>query len=380
MSQDIYAAIQAQAPGGSPAAAGNLHEDIWVELLRRSDPTVHNVRVTAGDGGIDGVGFQDPVTGEATVYQCKFFKELSPTHREEITEAFVRACAHPFACNTWVLLLPRQLSAPDLGWVMSQLRNDARALIKELEAAAKLKLAAKGAAKVSAGKAKAPKLPRINLHAATDQRVAGCAIRYREGQDLEDLLRDNLDVAGRYLPDSALALSDELAQERSKSDADRRNGWNLLRELRGEAIRAREVETRRARAAVGILNQGWGGMAERLRLMAVNERLPGANAAAVAVDVEALAGARSSVAFECEGLIAGVSDAVSQIYFEARMLQSVAGLRDLNMADGAGVKAAAIKLRGSIEGLQQKISAFTRTTIAVQNAVTAPTRRSRTPA
>jgi hypothetical protein len=105
VSIDVYQAILEHAPNGTYTAAGDLHEAIWTDLLRRSDPKVHNVRVTRGDGGIDGVGFQDPVTGEARVYQAKFFQDLSDdkdAHKKAVVEAFVRAHCHPFACTSWV--------------------------------------------------------------------------------------------------------------------------------------------------------------------------------------------------------------------------------------------------------------------------------------
>lgn len=365
MAQDIYEAIQAHAAAGSPAAAGNLHEEIWVELLRRSDPSVHNVRVTAGDGGIDGVGFQDPVTGIATVYQCKFFKDIAAkNHRQDIVEAFVRACSHPFVCSTWVLLLPRQLSAPDLGWLMTNMRQDALNLAAEITKVASAKAAAKKAsAKKAAGKkatAKKTALPRIAMPPDIVTRLNACGIRYKEGQDLEDLLRRNLDVAGRFLPESALALMDKLTKERGAFDLERRNAWDLVTELRAESIRTHQIEARRANAAIGILNQGWGGMVERLRLTSVDERLPGAHAAQVAADVEALAGARSQYAFQCEGLVPGVSDTLSEIFFQARMLQGAAGLRSIGVDADDGVKTTAKTLRDTIQKLQQQIATFTR--------------------
>jgi hypothetical protein len=357
MAHDIYEAIQAHAAAGSPAVAGNLHEEIWVELLRRSDPTVHNVRVTAGDGGIDGVGFQDPVTGLATVYQCKFFKDMAAKgHREDIVEAFVRACSHSFVCTTWVLLLPRQLSAKDLGWLMTDMRKDALALASRIDKAAKAKAAAKKAPQKKARKPiKAAKLPRVSLPVDVDARLSGCGIHYKEGQDLEDLLRRNLDVAGRFLPESAMALMDELCKERSAFDLERRNAWDLVDELRAESIRNHQVESRRAKAALSILNQGWANLTGTLQLALVDKRLSKAQVHEVAGLIEEHATSRAVHAYSCEGLVPGISELVAEINYQARVLKQVGVIKSLRMADADGEAVVAKRVLDRITELQRRI-------------------------
>jgi hypothetical protein len=84
MTFDVYRAIQEHAPDNSPVAAGNLHEEIWKDLLRRADPRFRNVKVTRGDGGMDGIQFLDPATGEARIFQAKFFASSAESVGEPV--------------------------------------------------------------------------------------------------------------------------------------------------------------------------------------------------------------------------------------------------------------------------------------------------------
>lgn len=330
MTFDAYQAIQEHAPNSSATAAGDLHEEIWTDLLRRCDPRVHNVRVTRGDGGLDGVAFQDPSTGEARVYQAKFFKDLNDdkgTHRALVVDSFVRAHNHPFGCTSWVLLLPRVLSHGDLGWLMGAMKAEAQTL-----AASKK-----------------------NVHADINQRIAACAIEYRDGADLVDLLSLHLDIAARHLPNSHLALAKQLQDERAARARDRDEIGRLLRTLNDESIRAHQADARRAKAALSILNQGWANLTGMLQRAVVDQNLAGATMKEIADQVEHHATNRAGHAYSCEGLAPGVSELIAEINYQARVLQQVTIMKEIGMADAEGESDVAKRIIERINELQRRI-------------------------
>jgi hypothetical protein len=327
---DVYQAILEHAPNGTYTSAGDLHEAIWTDLLRRSDPKVHNVRVTRGDGGLDGVGFQDPVTGEARVYQAKFFQDLSDdkdAHKKAVVEAFVRAHCHPFTCTSWVLLFPRQLSHTELGWLMSNLKTDAIAFATTFKGA----------------------------HAQVQQRVQACAIEYLDASDLVDLLTSHLDIAAKHLPKSHLALSAELQKEREGRAHDRAELARNLQVLSDEAIRSHQADARRAKAALSILNQGWANLTGTLQLALVDSRLTGAQIHDVAGLIEEHATSRAVHAYSCEGLVPGISELVAEINYQARLLKQVSVIKDIGMADAEGEAVVAKRVLNKIQELQWRI-------------------------
>lgn len=330
MGIDIYQAILEHAPNGAYTSAGDLHEAIWIDLLRRSDPKVHNVRVTRGDGGLDGVGFQDPVTGEARVYQAKFFPDLSDdkgTHKKAVIEAFVRAHCHPFTCTSWVLLFPRQLSHAELGWLMGNLKADAIAFAATFKGA----------------------------HAQVQQRIQACAIEYQDSSDLVDLLTSHLDLAAKHLPKSHLVLSAELQKEREGRAHDRAELARNLQVLRDEAIRSHQADSRRAKAALSILNQGWANLTGTLKLALVDSRLTGAQIHDVAGLVEEHATSRAVHAYSCEGLVPGISELVAEINYQARLLKQVSVIKDMGTSDAEGEAVVAQRVIDKIQELQRLI-------------------------
>lgn len=352
MSFDVYAAIQEHAANDSATAAGDLHEEIWADLLRRVDPRVHNVRVTRGDGGLDGVAFLDSVTGEARVYQAKFFKDLKDAtakaskkakttktkttktktvapsgHRGDVIDAFVRAHGHSFICTSWVLLLPSALSHTDLSWLMGGLKTDAIA---------------------AAGKRK-------GMPADIAQRMSACALEFKDRQDLSDLLGQYLDVAAKHLPRSSLSLAKELKDERAGRDKDREDVAEILRNLREESIRSHQAETRRAKAALTILNQGWANLTGMLQLAMVNKRLVGKTVQDIAVQVEEHAANRAAHAYSAEGLAPGVSELVSEIVYQARVLQQVAILKAVGMTDADSEEKIARRIVEKVGDLQRRV-------------------------
>jgi hypothetical protein len=225
MAIDIYNYILEHADN-NPRAAGDLHEKIWGALLHRSDPGFHNVRLTRGDGGIDGIVFTDPVNGEAKVYQAKFYKDLNkPDHKKAIVDSFITAHGHSFPCVEWVLLFPRLLSSEDLGWLMGDMKRE---LLIELKNDPDLK-----------------------------RKIDPCAISFQDAQDLGCLIFQHLDIAAKYLPDSALALAEQLKTEREARTVEQVEMHRLLRSLNEEAIRKHEIDTLRAKAALHVLIQGW---------------------------------------------------------------------------------------------------------------------------
>jgi hypothetical protein len=355
MSFDVYAAIQEHASNDSATSAGDLHEEIWADLLRRADPRVHNVRVTRGDGGLDGVAFLDPATGEARVYQAKFFKDLkdasvttekkakksskkttkntsvSPTgHRGSVIDAFVRAHSHSFACTSWILLLPSALSHTDLGWLMGELKADANAEATK----------------------------RKGLPSDITQRIAACAVEYKDRQDLNDLLVEYLDVAAKHLPRSSLSLTKALSDERAARDKDRDDIGQILRSLREESIRSHQAESRRARAALSILNQGWANLTATLQIAMANNKLAGKTLSEIAEQIEEHAANRAIHAYSAEGLAPGVSEIVSEILYCARVLQQASILGAVGMADADSEESIVRRIVDSIGELQRRVGAI----------------------
>lgn len=218
----IYQDILDQA--GTAVAGGQLHENLWGELLKLEEPGFHNVRLGQGDGGIDGDVLRDPKTGDAEVFQAKFNAVLDDDQRDAIVASFGRVHTNDFRCVRWTLLVPIELSAPELNWLTVTMRTDA--------------IAATGNVDVRAS-------------------MTACEILFKDRTDLEGLLMRHLDVAGRLLPNSTHALVEQLAQARqNEARLDREIAAGLL-ELRQEAIRRRSIETARALVAIRDLWLGW---------------------------------------------------------------------------------------------------------------------------
>lgn len=286
--------------------------------------------MTRGDGGIDGVAFQDPATGEARIYQAKCFKDLNDekgTHRAVVVDAFVRAHDHPFPCTSWVLLLPRALSHGDLGSLMGTMKTEAE----------KLAASKKG------------------LHADISKRMAAGAIEYRDRADLVDLLSLHLDIAAKHLPSSHLALAKELQDERAARARDREEISRVLRTLTDESIRAHQADARRAKAALSILNQRWANLTGMLQRALVDEKLADATMKEIADQVEHQATSRAAHAYSCEGLAPGVSELIAEINYQARVLQQVTIMKAIGMADAEGEAVIAKRIIDRINDLQRRI-------------------------
>jgi hypothetical protein len=351
MSFDVYAAIQEHAANHSATAAGDLHEEIWDAVLRRSDPRFHNARLTRDEGGVDGVAFLDPATGEARIYQAKFFEDLEEAekpkkarkgapaaappqatsgpagHRGAVVDAFVRAHGNAFTCTSWVLLLPRALSQPDMSWLMGTMKTEA---ISEARR-------------------------RKGLPAGADLRIAACAVEYLDGANLTALLAQQLDVAERHLPGSSLALMKQLEEERAARKMDRDDRTQLLlRQLRDEAIRSHQADTRRARVALGMVNQGWANLTGQLGLALVDEKVA-ATVPVVAGLIESHAVTCAPHAHACEGLVPGASALVNGIRYQSRVLQQTSTLRRLGMAEAESEAAIASRIIEAIANLQDLV-------------------------
>ncbi len=330
MAINVYSLILDHAPNSTYPSAGDLHEAIWIELLRRSDPRVHNVRVTRGDGGLDGVAFQDPVLGEARVYQAKFYEDLNDAqgkHRTAIAEAFIRAHNHPFVCTSWILLVPRMLSHTDLGWLTGTMKQEA------VNRASSMK----------------------GIHSDIDARIDACAIEYLDGTDLEDLLAANLDIAAKYLPNSHMALMKQLEDERVARAKDRAEVSQLLRVMNEEAIRSHQADARRAKAALAILNQGWANLQGMLQLGIVDKQLVDSAMHQIAEQVEQHAVSRVAHAYQCEGLVPGVSHLVAEINYHARLLQQVTIIKKIGMDDVEAEADVAKRITKRINELQRLV-------------------------
>lgn len=331
MTADIYNLILEHAPNSTYPSAGDLHEALWVALLRRSDPRVHNVRVTRGDGGLDGVAFQDPVLGEARVYQAKFYEHLNDkkcTHRAAIADAFVRAHNHPFVCTSWVLVLPRMLSHTDLGWLTGTMKKDAVGLASSMK----------------------------SIRSDIVTRIDACAIEYLDGTDLEDLLYANLDIAAKYLPNCHLALMKQLEDERTARAKEHAEVSQLLRVMNDETIRSHQADARRAKAALVILNQGWANLLGMLQMGIVgNQGLADATMHQIAEQVEQHAVSRAAHAYQCEGLAPGASQLVAEINYQSRLLQQMAIVKTIGLADVDGEPDVAKRIIDRINDLQRLV-------------------------
>lgn len=310
---DIYRAILEQA-GGDARQGGDLHEQLWTRLLRRENPRHHNVRVSRGDHGIDGIALTDPVLGEVSIYQAKFFAELSDErHRKSVRESLSTAVQFPGEVTRWTLLLPIDPSAPEVAWIVSSLKHEVARML--------------GAS--------------ANLN--------DLAIEYRTGEQLQDLCLRHLSDAAALLPDSTLALSQRLADASKRNEMLEREMIDRLRTLNEESVRTRRIESLRAGHALKVLHQGW---ADHIGLLDQYRRDPNASAADVAMcaeQLEAFALARTREAFDAEPLAAGVGDFVYQIYLRSRHVRSIAV--QVQVAQAAGVPGPYVPMRNQLQDL-----------------------------
>ncbi len=193
------------------------------------------------------------------------------------------------------------------------------------------------------------------LHADISKRMTMCAIEFRDGADLVDLLSLHLDIAARHLPHSHLALAKELQDERAARARDRDEIGYLLRTLTDESIRVHQADARRAKAALSILNQGWANLTGMLQRALVDQRLAGATMKEIADQVEHHATSRAGHAYSCEGLAPGVSEIIAEINYQARVLQQVTIMREIGMADAEGEADIAKRIIDRITELQRRI-------------------------
>ena len=314
----IYEDIREHAPNTTFTSAGDLHEALWVALLRVGTPDLHNVRLARGDGGIDGIHFVDPLLGAAHIYQAKFYEKLDEGHRPEVVKAFVAAHGHDFPCAGWTLLVPFHLSAPELNWLTIELRAEA---IKAAPDASKA--------------------------------VAACSIDYMDDDDLHDLLKANLSVAAKYLPRSVLALTAQLEEERKKRGAMEAEVVSRLREVQSGLVRDRRVQTRQSLAAVKMLNQGWEDQVGTLRSLTFAKRSPD-EVLLIAKELVRFCETRMREAYAAEGLVPGASELVSYIDQRGRVLQLAVVFTQLTK-DGAEIGVAS-DIIDRIKDLQGRIA------------------------
>lgn len=350
---NVYQEILDAAPNGTHVSAGDLHEEIWFELLKLEDPTFHNVRLARGDGGIDGITFIDPTTGEAHIVQAKFFADLTdPARRSAVVSAFLTAHRLAFACSTWELLLPRQVSHHELQWLMVSMKMDALAMLDAEHTAELAKLADKkgGTSKKQSAQAQVFADERNKV----EPRIRLCSVKYRDGDDLERLMARQVSVAAAFLPSSKLTLEHDLARERKARVDDQRGYGEVLEVLRQDAIRQRQLDSRTALAALKMLNQGWTnhlGSAQRLIAM----KSPPEQVELQAADTEEFTERKAQQAFEAEALVPGVSDLVHRAHYEARLLRQVAVVAGVGMAQDDACREHLGRLIDAIGGVQRAV-------------------------
>jgi hypothetical protein len=197
---DIYQDILESAPNKTYTSAGDLHEEIWIELLKREDSEIHNVRLSRGDGGIDGLRMLDPVLGTVHTYQAKFFPEIGNDEKKKkaITKSFLSVHANPLLCETWTLLVPFKFSAKEIFWLYRDIKLAAIELLNKM---------------------RDKKTP--NFKACTYdvqlRRIKNCQVKYKDLDNFLDLLRRHLDIGSKYLPESKLNLLYALEIEKDKN-------------------------------------------------------------------------------------------------------------------------------------------------------------------
>jgi len=317
----IYDDILNQA-GGNHKAAGDLHELLWERLLRREDPRFHNVRITRGDGGIDGFVLQDPMLATATVFQAKFFSDISSDeHRAAIQKAFSTAHDHTFRVVDWILLLPIAISHGDLNWLVGET----------------LKTAAKAV-----------------LDSRKHRNIDACIINYRIASHLEDLCRRHLDVVAELLPASTQALLQQIATERNRADALQVEIADRLRLLNDEAIRQRQVEVHRVRSALRLLYQGWGNHIVTLE-QAKQLNWDAYTIEHKAADLERFAELRTSQALAIEGLYSDINEQIGAVYRSARMLRASAVQAQIDPQHTLQMKAELNALISAVRELSRSI-------------------------
>ena len=314
--------------GGNPKAAGDLHETIWEKLLRREDPRFHNVRVTRGDGGIDGFILKDPVLGSASVFQAKFYDSISSDkHKTSIVEAFVRAHSHKFRVVDWFLLLPVAISHKELDWLIAGgLKEEAKKKIAE---------------------------DRYSF-------VDNCGISVKVESHLQDLCIRHIDIVSEHLPKSSLALSVSLAEERDRANHLQIEIADRLRIINQGMIRQRQVDLERAYNALLILNQGWGDHYGMLKY-AKRNRMDLAKVEQLAAELESFSERRFDHALIAEGMCEGSLSAVTGIYNSARMLRSLVVQSQIKSSIEPEMWAHLDKLVSDINDLQRTIGEVLRT-------------------
>jgi hypothetical protein len=268
----------------------------------------------------------------AATKTAKKAKSAVSGHRGEVVDSFVRAHAQSFVCSSWVLLFPCVLSHTDLNWLVGELRAQAVTEAKT----------------------------RTGLPADIDKRIKACAIEFLDGDSLNDFLLQYLDVAAKHLPRSSLALATALNDERSARDRDRDDVVNNLHMLRDDAVRARDAESRRAKAALSILNQGWGNLTGMLQAAIAGQNVAGKTFADIGVEVERHASDRSVHAYACEGLVQGASQLVAEILYQARTLQQVALFAGLGLAAPGSEVATAQGIVQAVLDLQRELGRVSR--------------------
>ncbi|SIO27674.1 hypothetical protein [Paraburkholderia phenazinium] len=278
--------------GGNHRAAGDLHEVLWSRLLAKEDPRFHNVRLAGGDGGVDGIIVTDPALGNVTVFQAKFFKNITQkANRDAILESFTRAHNHGFTVSEWVLLVPVPLSTKEIDWLSSgELQRHAGARLD------------------------------ISRKCRLDQ----CVVKYREGSELERLAERNLTVTADLLPKSAKALQKIIATERRLKTRLQLEIVDRLRTINEDIIRQRKIETVRAQSALKALRKGWADHTLMLDQTRRENAAPGL-VQEYTRDFMEFIRQRLDLAFMTEGLCEGISVKLSEIFATTFHLSAAAG-------------------------------------------------------
>jgi hypothetical protein len=91
------------------------------QLVAATQPGVRSVQANPGDWGIDSFVGELDRSGQATVWQSKFFIDgVGDSQKKQIREAFASAVAaaeeHDYELDAWILCIPCSMDAPATAW------------------------------------------------------------------------------------------------------------------------------------------------------------------------------------------------------------------------------------------------------------------------
>ena len=297
MSESFYDQIHADAPCDT---AGGLHEQIWTDLLERTEVRFQNVRLTRGDGGLDGVAFREPYSEEVSVFQAKCFPCLSSEaktdekrRKEAIIDSFITAMSRNFQVASWTLLVPFSLNHKDLDWLLGDLAKTAEAQIEQSDRKQEDK----------------------NKTLANIKR---CQIQCYDATRLRLLLQQHLDICALRLPSSRQALASSLAKARQELSEQKQAVAFMLKEHMRLAVANRAFDTRKAYAALTAMLATWSPILRNVELLKDNHYNSFAPEVDVSTQVIDAVRSTTQLSLFAELICPGIAEACLSLQGDAR--------------------------------------------------------------